>query len=96
MGPDTILARESEPASIRIQQDIVLLSIRAGSYFRLNSVGAQIWDMLTVPRHVDEILAGLSQSYNADTGILSRDVMDFLEVLLKRQLVRVVKPAEVR
>jgi hypothetical protein len=89
---DTILARDSEPAFVALEDSAVLLSVRGGSYFSLNRVGTQIWNMLGEPRRVGDIFDVLAQTHDVDAGTMTGDVVKFLETLLKRQLVRVVDP----
>jgi Coenzyme PQQ synthesis protein D (PqqD) len=89
---DTILVRDSEPAFVTLEENVVLLSVRRGSYVSLNRVGTQIWNMLGEPRRVGDIFDALAQTHDVDAGTLTGDVAEFLERLLKRQLVRVVDP----
>ena len=49
---DTILARDCEPISTTVEQTVILLSVRAGSYFKLNRAGMEIWNLLQQPRRV--------------------------------------------
>ena len=95
MNMDTILVREIEPASAIVADNAVLLSVRAGAFFRLNRVGTEIWEMLIRPCRVGEMFDVLSQNYDVDGNILTRDVIEFLEALVKRHLVRVVTVGEV-
>src|SRR5262245_42955121 len=60
---DTILVRDGEPISATVNEDVVVLSMRAGSYFGFNRVGSEIWNTLSEPRRVDQIFDALSQSY---------------------------------
>lgn len=97
MTVDTILVQESEPISATVQENLVLLSIRAGAYFRFNRMGAQIWKMLVEPRRVGEIFDVLAQTHDdIDVDTMTHDVGEFLDALLKRHLVRVVNPVESR
>ena len=89
---DTILVRDSEPAFVTLEDKAVLLSVRRGSYFSLNKVGTQIWNMLVEPRRVGDIFDVLVQTHDADAGTMTGEVAEFLETLLRRQLVRVVDP----
>jgi hypothetical protein len=93
---DTILVQDSEPISAIVQENIVLLSIRAGAYFGLNRTGGLIWNMLIEPRRVGEIFEVLAQTHDADLDTMTRDVVEFLDTLIKRQLVRVVSPDEIQ
>jgi hypothetical protein len=89
---ETILARDSEPAFVTLEDNAVLLSVRRGSYFSLNRVGTQIWNMLVEPRRVGDIFDVLARTHDVDASAMTGDVVEFLETLLKRQLVRVVDP----
>jgi Coenzyme PQQ synthesis protein D (PqqD) len=89
---DTILARDSEPIPATVGEEVVVLSIRAGSYFGFNRVGTEIWNMLSEPRRVDQIFDALSQLHDVDAETMIRDVTPFLQTLIERRLVRVVDP----
>ena len=90
------LVQDSEPVSATIQGGVVLLSVRAGAYFKLNRVGAEIWNMLTEPRRAGEIIDVLAQNYGADNGTVSRDVTPFLAMLIQHQLLLVIDPDVIR
>lgn len=93
---DIILVQDSEPIATTVEENIVLLSIRAGAYLKLNKVGGQIWNMLIEPCRVGEILDALAQIYDVDVDIMRHDVCAFLDTLVKRQLVRVLRSDEIR
>lgn len=96
MTIDTILVQDGEPIPATVQEEVVLLSLRAGAYFGFNRVGTRIWNMLTEPRRVGEIFDLLSQTHDVDADTMTRDVTEFLDALIGRRLVRVVNPGEVR
>jgi Coenzyme PQQ synthesis protein D (PqqD) len=83
---DTILIQDSEPICATVQENIVLLSIRAGAYFRFNRVGAEIWNMLIEPRRVGGIFDVLAQTHDVDVDTMTRDVAEFLDALIKRRM----------
>ncbi|MGA8614106.1 MAG: PqqD family protein [Xanthobacteraceae bacterium] len=89
---DTILVRDSEPTFLTLEENVVLLSVRRGAYFSLNRVGTQIWNMLVEPHRVGDIFDVLAQTHDVDTATVTGDVAEFLETLVKRQLVRVIDP----
>jgi hypothetical protein len=89
---DTILVRDTEPAFVTLEENVVLLSVRRGAYFSLNRVGTQIWNMLIEPRRVGDIFDVLAQTHDVDADTMTGDVAEFLETLVKRQLVRVIDP----
>lgn len=93
---DSILVRENELAMADVDGRAVVLSLAAGSYFDLNRVATEIWDMLAEPRRVDEIFRRLSDQHDVDSATLARDVTPFLQTLLNERLVRVAAPKETR
>ena len=88
---DTVLIRDGEPAGVLLDDNYVLLSVRAGSYFEFNRIATEIWKILAEPCRVSEVLDRLSKTHDVDTQILSRDVTSFLNKLVKHRLVRVVQ-----
>lgn len=89
---DTVLVQDSEPIPATVDEEVVLLSIRAGNYFGFNRVGTEIWGMLSEPRRVGDILNSLGKAHDVDTDTMTRDVTKFLQTLIDRGLVRVIDP----
>jgi Coenzyme PQQ synthesis protein D (PqqD) len=93
---DTILVRDSEPIPTTVDNEVVVLSVRAGACFGFNAVGSEIWDMLGEPCPVGRIFDRLSQTHEVDADTMTRDVTRFLQALIERRLVRVVDPGKAR
>ena len=87
---DSMLVQENEPTAVDVDGRMVILSVRAGSYFDLNRVATEIWCMLTVPCRVSEIFHSLSRLHDVDAETLAGDVMPFLQTLVTNRLVRVI------
>ena len=41
---DTILVRDNEPMPTTVDEEVVVLSVRAGAYFGFNRIGTEIWN----------------------------------------------------
>ena len=91
---DSVLFQDKESTAADLDDGVVVLSLRAGSYFGFNSVATEIWNMLAKPCHVGEIFDLLSERHDVDAEVLSRDVTPFLQTLLEHRLVRVIDPDE--
>ena len=87
---DSILVQDNEPTAVDVDGRIVVLSVRAGSYFDFNPVATEIWWMLTEPCRVSEVFHSLSRLHDVDAETLVRDVTPFLQTLVTHRLVRVV------
>ncbi len=89
---DSVLVRASEPRAADLDGYVVVLSMRAGSYFGFNRVASEIWKMLAEPCRVGRIFDSLSDSHDVDPETVIRDVTPFLQTLLEQKLVRVIDP----
>jgi len=87
----SILVRHEEPRTATVDGFAVVFSIRAGAYFGLNGVGSEIWAMLGEPRQVGHICADLAAAYDADPQVVARDVIAFLDKLVRSDLLRVIR-----
>lgn len=67
-----------------------MLSARAESYFGLDRVGSEIWNMIAQPRPVFEICAGLIANYDVEPHTCESDVIKFLNELLDHHLIVLV------
>jgi hypothetical protein len=88
---DSIIVQDSEPIATTVDEEVVMLSVRAGAYFGLDGVGSDIWNMLGEPCRVGDICKSLSSLYEVDDETMTRDVTLFLQGLLDRGLVRIVE-----
>lgn len=93
---DSVLVREKELAVADVDGRAVVLSLSAGSYFDLNRVATEIWDMLAEPCRVREIFSRLSDRHDVDAATLTHDVTPFLQTLVKERLVQVLAVEEQR
>jgi Coenzyme PQQ synthesis protein D (PqqD) len=92
ISADAMLIRDSEAATATVNDEVFMLSIRAGAYFGFNAAGSEIWRLLAQPRRVGELYEALSNIFDADMESISRDTGPFLQALLDRRLVRIVDP----
>ena len=93
---DSVLVQESEPKAADLDGRVVVLSVRAGSYFGFNRVAGEIWNMLAEPCRVGRIFDTLTERHDVDPDTVARDVTAFLQTLVEQRLARVVDPAEGR
>jgi hypothetical protein len=83
---DSVLVQGRDLATADIDGGVVVLSVRAGAYFGFNGVASEIWQIISEPCRVGEILSALSQSHDVNAATLSRDVLPFLQTLIDREL----------
>ena len=73
----------------KIGDEIVLLTIESGKYFKVDTVGSRIWEIIKEPTTVKTLCNQLVEEYNTSPEQCQKDVMPFLEKLKEDQLVLV-------
>jgi hypothetical protein len=73
--------------------EVVLLSLRTGEYFGLNSVGARIWSLLNARRSWRSITEELAAAYEVPEEQIIMDISHFVDELGGSGLVKVVPVA---
>lgn len=76
-------------ASADLDGEVVLLDVSSGRYFGLNGVAARIFNLVTEPRTLAQVVDVLVAEYEADRALLHADATAFLDELVQRGLVRV-------
>ena len=90
IGPQSVIVQDKEPIAATVDDEVVMLSARAESYFGLDGIGSRIWNLIEQPRQVAEICASLVESYEVDAATCERDVIKFLDELHGHGLIRIV------
>ena len=67
----------------------VLLDIRNGCYFGLDTIGTRMWAVLTTAPSLQSGCVLLKEEYDVEGRLLEKDVRDFVEKLAKNGLVEV-------
>ena len=88
---DTVLVQDQQPFLNTTDDNVVILSIRSGSYLKLNSVGGEIWKMFARPNRVSQICDALFGDYDVERSNLTREVTQFVESLVRHKLLRVLE-----
>jgi hypothetical protein len=84
IAPD-VLASEVGP-------EVVMLSLRDGTYYGLDGVGAEIWRMLQTPVTIPRIVTALVEIYDVDADRCRSDVLTVMTTLVERGLVVIRDP----
>ena len=77
-----------EVLSSKIDEEVVLMSIEADSYFGLDPVGSHIWELLSVkPATTNELVETLMEEYDTDPETCQKDVQAFIDDMSARKLI---------
>lgn len=88
----TLVIPEENVVASNLAEEMVLLDINAGTYYGLNEVGARVWQMIQHTRRVDKIHEMLLDAYDVDPARCKKDLVDLLQSMHARQLIRLEQP----
>jgi hypothetical protein len=75
-----------------LEDEAVLLDIESGMYFGLDAIGTTIWTMLTDGACEEDIVAQLAHEYAVPASQVRPDVLEFLQTLQSKGLVKLGTP----
>jgi hypothetical protein len=79
----------SEVLSSKIDDEAILMSFEADSYFGLNSVGSRIWEILSgEAKTIDELVSILIEEYEVGEKQCREEVERFIEDMVGRKLIK--------
>ncbi|HAZ00336.1 MAG TPA: PqqD family protein [Opitutae bacterium] len=82
------LSRSEQLLSTKVAEDIFLLSLEKGAYFRMDPVGARIWELLETPCDRETIVQALLAEYEVDEATCRKETDGFLDRLQDASLLR--------
>lgn len=71
----------------QFEEEALLLDLNTGSYYRLNSVGSTIWQMLDGHTTVAEIIDAIQHQFAVSHEEAARDCQHFLTQLIENNLI---------
>lgn len=82
-----IVEISADQVSAALPGEAVILSLRDGTYYGLNAVGARIWELIHEPTRIADVIERLLAEYDVDRHTCTSEVMDFLQQVLDWELV---------
>lgn len=73
----------SDQVSTRLDDEVLILSLRSGGYYSLQNVGARIWELIEVPRAISELRDEIVAQYGAPSDVVAADVLELCQHLVE-------------
>ena len=70
-----------------IDSEAIIINLVSGSYYTLDSLGGEVWELLEKSPSVEDIVTQLSFRYDASDDVIRSAVENLLEELSREQLV---------
>ena len=87
----TVIKLSEEVIAQELVGEMVLLDLRNGEYFGINSTGSQIWQDISHGITLVEIAVSLSQSFKLEQDMAAADVTSFVRRLAGIGLVEIIE-----
>ncbi len=79
----------NEVLSSKIDEEAILMSLEAESYFGLDPVGSRIWELLSKqPKTTDELIVLLMEEYEVNKTTCREHVQAFIDDLQANGLIK--------
>lgn len=89
MSVSSIVVAVKDQVSCDLAGESVILHLKSGVYYGLNSLGTRIWNLIQDPVSVDEVRAILVKEYDVEPQRCERDLMALLQQLADAGLVKI-------
>lgn len=87
MDANTHLKRGSKATFQVVADEAILIHMDTGTYYSLNKVGTEFWNLLDGQQTLQEHAAMLAQKYNVETTVVLNDLLELAEKLAAEKLV---------
>ena len=71
----------------RMEEAVVLLDADSGKYYSLDEVGGRTWDLCDGTRTLRQLVAVISEEYEASANVVEADITELLTELTGENLV---------
>lgn len=68
----------------------VMLNIENGKYYNLGEIGGDIWESISKPTQVNELVNHIVKKYDVQTDKCEEEVISFLEKMYQENLIELV------
>ena len=72
-----------------LDTEALVVDVKSGLLYPLNSVGARIWDLCDGRRNVDEIVGVIAEEFAAPEPTIRADAVEFIERLADAKLISI-------
>ncbi len=96
LSSSSIVVLSQEQVSSNISEKTVVLNLKSGIYYSLNSVGIAVWNLIQEPKTVREIQDSLLKEYQVDSEQCSREIFVLLQDLESVGLIEIKNAGDKR
>ncbi|WP_420631710.1 PqqD family protein [Candidatus Leptofilum sp.] len=87
MNKDSILQRAENVTFEVVADEAILIDINTGTYFSLNEVGTEFWEMLDGVQTIEQHATIIAAKYEVETSIVVDDLLELANEMAKDDLI---------
>lgn len=73
--------------SCELQGESVILNMKNGRYYGINTVGSSIWAAIQNPSSFEDIRSAILNEYDVTEDVCQREIKTFLDKMVQEELV---------
>ena len=85
-----IAATKNQVSGDLLDGEVVILNLKDGVYYGLNSIGSRIWALIQEPRTVREVRDTLLQEYEIEEECCTQELLALLQDLASHELIEIM------
>lgn len=87
MDKNSILQRAESVTFEVVADEAILIDINTGTYFSLNEVGTEFWEMLDGEQTIKQHATVIAKKYEVETSMVVDDLLELAEEMAKDKLI---------
>lgn len=87
MDANTKLSRSADVTYQIVADEAILIRMSTGTYFSLNKVGAEFWNMLDGAQTIRQHAEAIAEKYNVQPPMVAADLLELAEKMKADHLV---------
>jgi hypothetical protein len=89
INPQSIVCRTDKILFADIDEEVVMMDIEQGTYYGMDDIASQIWNLIEEPIRVSDLCSALQESYDVSPEDCLRDIVEFLDQLNEQGLLNI-------
>jgi len=86
LNKDSILQRAESVTFEVVADEAILIDINTGTYFSLNEVGTEFWQMLDGEQTIEQHAQTIANKYEVETDIVVADLLELANEMARDDL----------
>lgn len=89
-SPSTKFKRSEKVTFQKVADEAILIHMDTGTYFSLNNIGTEFWEMFDGERTINELAEVIANKYEVELEMVTTDLVELVEKLGEDELVLAV------